>query len=665
MLVCFRLRNIKLNLIASGVCLFFPFLGFCSILLGNVGSTYSGLSELETKYHFINENLGVFATPSLNNGIGAVGYRSPSYNAAEISEWLQINFTEPCIFDSIFLIPVLWRDAEAGFVQDAFPGKFRILAGRNGDSHGQAVFSYDFEQQPFVGIAPMKIEFEGVFAEWVRIEVDHLSARALDGRYLFQLSELMVFEGGVNRALRKPVTASSKLNESHAWNAAALVDGILPYIMNAKQGNSSRAYISSVGIGEQPEITIDLEAIEQISGIRLHAVDQTDVVPATTPGDFGLPKHFTIEVANRADFADAVTVLDERLENVFQTGPILSWDFPPVTGRYVRLRALKPYFYEGSIQGTRIGLAEFEIIGSHNQNLAQHKPIFTNYEHGNVSRPLSAMVDGANLYGNILSIRDWLEELWQRHQLELELAALELKISRRYEVQKQIVRWLIVFAVLMILLVLFLVSYYRMRNLKNEVHIRERIAANLHDELGANLHAIGMLGDVAERSLNTPERLVESVRRIRKLTERTGSAARYCTNMLEAKTLCEDVLVEMKHDIERLLSDHEVRFVVSGETHLKHLKRRQRVDFYLFFKESMTNINRHAKATKVYIRLSANEQMISLSVVDNGCGQVQVLPKALSRRARFMRASLQMKDVKPSGTHIRLKLKHKKFKWLQ
>ena len=49
----------------------------------------------------------------------------------------------------------------------------------------------------------------------------------------------------------------------------------------------------------------------------------------------------------------------------------------------------------------------------------------------------------------------------------------------------------------------FLILIERNLRLKNAVRIKQRIAANLHDELGANLHAIGMLGRLLKRSNTT------------------------------------------------------------------------------------------------------------------------------------------------------------------
>ncbi|WP_162029383.1 MULTISPECIES: histidine kinase [unclassified Lentimonas] len=618
------------------------------------------LPELEQLKVEIESELQALAHISLNSGIGAVGYRSPSYAEADHLEWVQVDLQADSPIDTIFIVPTLWRDT-TGFVSDAFPAHFTVSIGTEGDAVGRVVYEYNSDSDVFTGISPLQIPLAGEPISWIRVAATRLSPRALDDRYVFQISDIMAFEGDVDRALRKPVTTSSREYESRARNAMALVDGILPYLINSGSSQQSRAYVSPVAIGDKPSITIDLLEEYSVSGVRLHGADQSDTVPTTHAGEFGMPIHFILQSSNSADFADATLLLEAHLNSIFEIGPFVSWNFPEQSARYIRLTALEPYIYDGKVQGTRLAFAEIEVLQD-GLNIATNKSVLANFELSRNGHTVSALTDGLNIYGEILPQRQWLGELVRRHELESTLHQVKAELSERYARQKVLLRWAIIAAVCLLLLIVFTIPYNRMLSYRKEVRIRERIAANLHDELGANLHAIGMLGDVAERSINAPQRLIESVRRIRKLTERTGAAARHCTNMLEAESICEDVVLEIEQDAQRLLSDYEVRLHIEGKAHLHALPRRKRLDLYLFFKECLTNINRHAMATRVYIRIIAKKESVIVSIIDNGCGHLEDIPKSLSRRARFMRATLKHKQVKPSGTHIQLKLDLAKFR---
>lgn len=199
--------------------------------------------------------------------------------------------------------------------------------------------------------------------------------------------------------------------------------------MDAAQGLQSVAYM---GPNRQHLIlTLDLEGEFPLSRIHLHDVDQSDTVPQSFPGKIGIPRNLRIEGANQADFSDAKTLLDTRQQAVDDSGPIMMWRIPETTCRYVRL-----YDATESID-FRIGFAEIELFAN-GRNVARDKTIRTGLppRFVNPSRPLTALTDGRNLYGNILPVRDWLHQLARRHDLEVERPAVITELNQRYARQK-------------------------------------------------------------------------------------------------------------------------------------------------------------------------------------------------------------------------------------
>ena len=183
----------------------------------------------------------------------------------------------------------------------------------------------------------------------------------------------------------------------------------------------------------------------------------------------------------------------------------------------------------------------------------------------------------------------------------------------------------------------------------------------MHDELGANLHAIGLLGDLAKDTVDSREELMDTLDRIRSLTESTGSAARNCAHMILAKGICEDLVAEMRRDSRRLLADLDCSITFEGEEILGRLPRRTRIDLYLFHKEALINIIRHSGATEATMQLVANPGETVLTLSDNGCGIASRPPPSLKRRARLLGAVLSVGQPEAGGTRIVLKLKSRKF----
>lgn len=642
-------------------------LAACIIGLGGSTSAWGGdldrlsITDLQRKLGEIDAELTGLANFSLNSGVGPIGFRSRSHTDAEHLEWVRVDLSRETVIDEVVLVPALWRDLNAGFVSDAFPANLRILAGTAGDPTGSVVAEFRNTAHLVPRIAPLVVPMGGIRASWVRIETDRLSRRAFDRRYIFQLAEMLVFADGENLALHRPISVSLNDGDSPAWNPVFLVDGILPYIMNSGRGDPSLAFISAIGIGDHPSIDIDLQWEQPVSGIRLHAVDQSDTVPQAFAGDYGLPHRFRIEGANNADFTDAQPLMEESPTSIYELGPIMEWNFRKYGCRYLRLTALEPYLsQEFGRHGTRIGYAEIEVLAD-GRNVAVGQPVSAAFSPASSGRRFETLTDGHNLYGRILPVRQWLGELARRQDLETARPLVVAELSRKHARQRTMLTWMFRLAALLAGGIAFLLFYYHFRARRQEANIRERIAANLHDELGANLHAIGLLGDLAKDTVDSREELMDTLDRIRSLTESTGSAARNCAHMILAKGICEDLVAEMRRDSRRLLADLHSSITFEGEEILGRLSRRTRIDLYLFHKEALINIIRHSGATEATMQLVANPGEIVLTISDNGCGIASRPPPSLKRRARLLGADLSVGSPEAGGTRIVLKLKSRKF----
>jgi len=622
------------------------------------------LPQLEQRLAEIDTQLKPLARFSLRGGVGAIGFRSTLHDSPDNPEWIEIRFDREYPIDEIMLVPTIWRDAEAGFRADAFPAAFRILVGTATNRIGTVVASYDERDHLLPRIAPLVVPLQRISASWVRLEATRLSLRAFDRKYVFQLSELLVFSGLEDVALHQIVNSSSNVRDlAGAWNRDFLVDGFMPYLMNSARENQSLAFVSP--IGTLPVLTLDLGAEYPLSRIHLHTVDQDDTVPQAYSGDLGIPRHLRIDGAKHADFSDAVPLLDYRQTGINDTGPIMLWRVPETTCRYVRLAETDPdTIRDIKLKKIRIGFAEIELF-SKDRNVALAKPVRSEPPMPDSIRNLASLTDGKNLYGKILPLRNWLEQLARRHNLEVERPLVATELAHRYARQKINLNRMSWLAALLAAGIGFTILIDRNLRMRQATRIKERFAADLHDELGANLHTIGLLVDLAKDSLDSRAELTELLDRCRLFTERSGIAARHCINMLEARSLCEDLVKEMKYSSSRLLADltHEISF--AGEAVLQTLSPRQRIDLFFFYKECLTNIIRHSGATSVSTRMQATPQAICLTVTDNGRGidarNPHALPPSLKRRARLLGAQVTAAPPAGGGTHITLKLKLKRF----
>lgn len=624
------------------------------------------LSDLEQHLVTVDRELNQLASLSLQSGVGSVGYRSEAHESPTKQEWIQIDLGKEVPIDQIVLVPTLWRDTKTGFRADGFPREFRILAGTAGDPVGTVLAIHGPSDRMLPRIAPLVLSFPGTVASWVRVETVVMSPRAWDGKYIFQMSEVLVFSGEENVALRRPVRISSPDGTGGTgWDPRYLVDGFEPYLMDAAEGAQSLAFVSMVGIGEQPALTIDLGESLPLDRIHYHSIDLSDTVPQAYPADFGVPRRMVLEGANRPDFSDAVQLVEFHKESIYNTGPIIMRRFPVTSCRHVRLTAVEPFINTfQQVEGSQFGAAEIEIF-SGGRNVALGKIAQADFSESGPVRSIAALTDGRNLYGKILPLREWLNQLALRHDLEAERPLIVTELDHRYAHQKTNLNRLGWLAVLLAAGIVSIFLIERIMRMRQIARIRERLAADLHDELGANLHTIGLLSDLASDARDSPEEMDTLYRRIRSETERSGIAVRHCSDMLAAKGLYTDLLADMQRASNRIMAKLEHEISIEGEEYLKALPPRTRADLFLFYKECLVNISRHSGATKYTTALKAGTDKIHLKICDNGRGLESSdkggVPSSLKRRAKLLGAKVTVENPPADGTCIELNLRTRKW----
>lgn len=624
------------------------------------------LADLKQRLDDIDSQLATLAHFTMQTGAGAIGHRSATHSTAAHEEWVQIDLGDPGTIEEIVIVPTIYRRFDSQLQADGFPEAFRVVAGTGDVDDGVVVASFTVEERLLPRIAPVVIPCH-VEAAWVRIEATTLSTRGWDGKRVLQLSEILIFRGEDNIAIGRPVTASSSVELDHAGrHTRFLVDGFVPYLMDAAEGDQGVDFILRLSGDELLSLTIDLGDVQPVNRIHLHAIGISDNIPQTHQSDFGIPRRMIVEAANEPDFSTATVLCDYRRESILDAGPVIIRSFPETAARFVRLTVAEPWMPTIADQPV-FGIAEVECFAS-GRNVALGRPV--TMQGGGVGgalpvRPLAAVTDGRNFYGTILPVRRWLNELSRRHDLEMERPAVVAAIQAHYQRQATLVRWLGGLAVVLGGIVAMSIVAERILRQRAIARTREQIAADLHDELGANLHAIALYGDLAKANHDKLEKLRLLLDQMRALTERSGVAARSCVNLLESRGLYEGLAADMRRSATRLLADIDHQFEIENEQLLSTLPQQQQVGTALFYKECLANIIRHSGASRVVTRLVATPRALQLTVTDNGHGLApslegrlgsHLVPSSLRRRARLLGARVGASDAPDRGTRISLTL---------
>lgn len=178
---------------------------------------------------------------------------------------------------------------------------------------------------------------------------------------------------------------------------------------------------------------------------------------------------------------------------------------------------------------------------------------------------------------------------------------------------------------------------------------RARIARDLHDQLGANLTQVALLGEMVGEDKHLPEEVASHAQQICQTARTTSDAL---DEIVWAANPSNDTLEGLvnyacKYAQDYLaLADLRYRLEVPTELPEVNIPPDLRHNVFLAFKESVNNVVKHAQATEVRIRLRLEADKFVIEIEDNGRGPAEAATKTGRNGLRNMRQ--RMEDV--SGT---------------
>ena len=153
---------------------------------------------------------------------------------------------------------------------------------------------------------------------------------------------------------------------------------------------------------------------------------------------------------------------------------------------------------------------------------------------------------------------------------------------------------------------------------------RNRIARDLHDDLGVGLTEIGLLGDLASTSSELPP---ASLERLREIIGRTRTLAASLDEIVWAINPTNDTSQSLMEYFfpyaQKLLGSAAIRcrLEVIEPLPVGTLNSEERHEFFHAYKEALNNIIRHSGATQVQVSMAAaTERSLLIRIADNGRG---------------------------------------------
>lgn len=191
--------------------------------------------------------------------------------------------------------------------------------------------------------------------------------------------------------------------------------------------------------------------------------------------------------------------------------------------------------------------------------------------------------------------------------------------------------------------------------------IRNRIAQDLHDEIGSNLSSISLMSELIQNNENINAEASEKIKRIHKVAKGSTQAIRdivWLTN--PASDSFKDLITKMKEVADNALGKFNLNFDYPKDVSDINLLPETKRNLFFIYKEALNNIVKHAEAKSVEIKFNIENESIFLSIKDDGKGfKTESINsgnglKNIKSRAKEINAELKFESNSGKGTWLEL-----------
>jgi len=165
---------------------------------------------------------------------------------------------------------------------------------------------------------------------------------------------------------------------------------------------------------------------------------------------------------------------------------------------------------------------------------------------------------------------------------------------------------------------------YRLAQAVKVVRVRERIARDLHDEIGSTLSSVSLFSSVAQKK--AAGKAPEASELLGRITDSTTQVLEAMNDIVWAVNADNDdmasVIKRMHAFAVNVTEARGCKLHLHADEELKsvRLEMTQRKNLYLIFKEAVNNAMKYAGCTNLHVELRRDKSALVLRVVDDGIG---------------------------------------------
>lgn len=226
--------------------------------------------------------------------------------------------------------------------------------------------------------------------------------------------------------------------------------------------------------------------------------------------------------------------------------------------------------------------------------------------------------------------------------------------------------WFILLVTAALSAVVYYIFLLRARRRNERELIRNRIARDLHDDMGSTLSTISILSSMARSKLHTDE--VKTSEYINKISDNSLRMMEAMDDIVWAikpdNDSMQKIVARMREFATNVLESKDIELLFHAAPGINDLKldMEQRRDFFLIFKEAVNNVAKYSKCKKVTIQIGESQGRLALMVKDDGTGfDVNAADSGnglgnMQKRADALKGRLQVLSKPGEGTQVILNI---------
>lgn len=221
--------------------------------------------------------------------------------------------------------------------------------------------------------------------------------------------------------------------------------------------------------------------------------------------------------------------------------------------------------------------------------------------------------------------------------------------------------WFRIAIVAVIVMILYGLYRYRVRQLLHVQAVRNRISADLHDEFGSTLSGISIMGTLARQGLSLRESSDQLVERmLEDVAQMSGSLDDIVWNISPKNDSLSNLMARLTRYASELFEARNIRYSFNFPDRADHIKlaMEDRRNLYLILKESVNNLVKYSGCTEAHIAMKILPRTLQVTICDNGSGFDADAKndrngiKNMRERARQLKGSITIRSAPGKGTHI-------------